>query len=133
MQITIKNIPTKFEAMANDRKELISFYQRLSLVVSSADFSNQQAILPIIFYPKVENIGERFLFLSYDKLIGDEPVVVSLVSKKGEPMAMKDKRDAIATPLTRDLKQKFGKDTDVEIEFVTEFGIFIYINGEAIN
>ena len=134
MEIKVRNIPEKLGGIAKDKKSIVGFCKDLVGIISaSIDYSDFRAIVPVTFSHVIENVGERSLVLGNGDVIGEEPIVISLTSKYGEPFVDKTKRDEMVRGLTDELKDRFGKEVAVEIEFTNEIGLFVYLDGRAIN
>lgn len=89
--------------------------------------------MPIVFNPTIGYVGERFLVLGNGEMICEEPIIISLISKNGEPFVDRVKRDEVAAVLTDVIKRKYGQGFIVEIEFANEAGLFLYINNNPMN
>jgi hypothetical protein len=134
MEIEIKNIPKELGKIVESNVSIVDFYRMLAnTIYGSINYSDAQAIAPIVFLPMIKNVGERFIILENGKMISEEPVLISLASKYGEPLVDRILRNGVACVLNNEIKRKFGAETIVEIEFINEGGIFIYIDGRAKN
>gem|GEM_PF-5417778 len=134
MEIEIKNIPKELGKIVESNVSIVDFYRMLANTISgSISYSDAQSIAPIVFLPTVKNVGERFIILENGKMISEEPVLISLTSKYGEPLVDRILRNGVAHVLTNEIKRKFGPEIAVEIEFINEEGIFIYVDGNRKN
>lgn len=134
MELNVKSIPENLKGITESKESIADFYRNLALMIlGSVHFSDAQDFVPILFTPNIGNVGERFAVLGNGEMISEGPILIALISKNGEPFKDGVKRDDMVANLTHELKKRFGKEVDVEIELINEAGLFVYINGKAMN
>lgn len=134
MEIKVRSIPKNLKGITESEESIAGFYKNLALIIQgSVDFSDAKDFVPIVFTAAIENVGKRFLVLGNGEMISEEPILISLISKNGEPFVDWIKRGEVVAVLTDELKKRFGKEVDVEIEFINEAGLFLYINSNPMN
>jgi hypothetical protein len=127
MEIRFRNLPIE---MIGYEGALVKLYNKVaSSILANVSSASAEKIAPIIHPMKVEHIGKRPITLLSGDVLWDEPVWLSLISKNGEPFGNSVVREKIAVCLTAGFRDMFRLDTEVEVEFVNEYGLFIYSNG----